>query len=286
MLPLLGLFAVVLVAGLSSCEPGHPPREGHHAGQGHQPAPPQLEALSVEALGGDIPRGAFSAGGQVAVSGDRRDFVLAFGDDVDVEEDGGHEDDPGDTGGTPDDPPDDSGEDTGEVDPEAQAITLVVHSAGMSDLSRLDGRRLTADLGEVDAEGQRSVILSDESGPVYIADAGVDRAFSQALPVSVVTGEVVTELRDDLGAWSFETAVFQTDAGPVELLPGEVETLRIHGVHWRTVVVASYHSLPKEQACGETYDLLSYEMLRVDGPGEADMVERPAELPMAYFGCR
>jgi hypothetical protein len=131
-------------------------------------------------------------------------------------------------------------------------------------------------------------VLSDDQGPVFVADPGTSSAMSEALFGRAIVrfGPGVGATVDEHARTNQHLAVFATDTGDVGLLPGEVETLDIGGLSWRVVVVAAYQTHPLEEvACGAVDDVLSYEMLRVDAPVPAAFVERPVDLVEASLGC-
>ena len=215
--------------------------------------PDQLETLVVDVSGPPAAMDqAFGRSGTAHVEGSGRDFRLVL-DDVDVK----------------------------------------LHSPGMSDLSSLEGRTIDASFSTADfATLNRAVVLETEDGIAFAADYGGGRAFVETwLGAGFVDwGKTVgTESRDDRD-WEYTTAAFATDDGSVEMLPGEVRTLRFGGASFRVVVVAAYRSTPDPDAeledCGGSLDdLLSYELYRVDAPVTAPRLVRPAGMSIAAIGC-
>ena len=210
-------------------------------------APDQLEGVGVSYASSGDPEQPITLSGVVAVSGSSRDFTLAIGGD-----------------------------------------SVGVHTPGLSDLSALNGATLDAVVSGMGWQGERNVLLSDADGPVYFADPGTggyqaDATFGEGF---VAFGTVVAQTSDDVGDWTWTTAKFQTDDGPVEVTPGIPAELVIDGATWRVVVAAAYQSDPYEEMdCGAVEDLLAYEMLRVAEAPDVTPLTRPAEFTMANLSC-
>ena len=176
------------------------------------------------------------------------------------------------------------------VPDQAGSVVVKLHSPGHSDLTEMDGTQTRVEVSESGLHGERGMLLSDEEGPVYFLDHGgwswrAEELFGAGF---VTWGDVMAEDRDDQYNWDYTTAVFQTDNGPVALLPGDVDSLRIDGDLWRVVVIAAYRVDPHPRAalpCGGISDMLSYEMVRVDTAPEPIFLSRPAGLQLAYMGC-
>lgn len=173
----------------------------------------------------------------------------------------------------------------------AQAVDVVVHNPGRSDLSLLSGVQVQAELhGDWFAE-HYSLVLRDASGPAFVLDMGLHQAESDALfgEGFARPGEVLGSDEDETWATEYTSLLFQTDAGEVELLPGEVEVLQIGGAAWRVVAIAAWTREPQPGAslpgCPVAEELLSYEMLRVAVEEEASLLTRPEGLAPATAGC-
>lgn len=211
--------------------------------------PEQLEALVVA---GDTSYEEVQHQGALAVSGGERDFAL----DVAVA---------------------------------AGAAKIDVHTPGSSDLSTLDGLTATVALAPMGLHEERSVVITDDAGPLYVADVGhgvdVDALFGEGF---VQWGEVAGTDSDELYDWEYTSAVFKTDNGEVPVLPGETATLALGGATYRVAVIAAYKVTPHEDAalpCGGISDLLSYEMLRLKAAPEPVKLTRLANAQLAHLGC-
>jgi len=166
---------------------------------------------------------------------------------------------------------------------------LSIHSPGMSDLSLLNGRSVTAKLANKGLHEERSVVISDDKGTAYVADVGhgvdADALFGEGF---VRWGETVGTSSDDLYDWEYTPAVFKTDEGEIEVLPGDTANLKIKGATWRVAVIAAYKVTPHPDAplpCGGISDLLSYEMIRVETAKEPVKLTRMANAKLAHLGC-
>lgn len=211
--------------------------------------PEQLEALVVAAGTSDAE---VQHQGALAVSGGERDFSL-------------------------------------DVAAAAGAEKIDVHTPGSSDLSTLDGRTATVALSPTGLHQERSVVITDDTGPLYIADVGhgvdADALFGEGF---VQWGEVVGTDSDELYDWEYTSAVFKTDEGEIKVLPGETATLALGGATYRVAVIAAYQVTPHEGAalpCGGISDLLSYELLRVEAAPEPVKLTRLADAQLAHLGC-
>lgn len=216
--------------------------------------PEQLEALDVAASISQA--GQVVAAGTLTISGSEREYALtvesAEGDRVDIE----------------------------------------LHSPALSPLATLHDKTVEIELGPTEMGG-RSLAISDEAGPAYVATAGDGAGIDLAEKVlgegfATWGAEVGTET-DGTFVWTYKKAVLAGDAGPVEVLPGEVTTLEVDGATWRVVVIASYtvdtnpdaDELP---ACSPE-DMLGFEALRVQAAAEEAPVRRLANAQVAYMGC-
>jgi hypothetical protein len=169
-------------------------------------------------------------------------------------------------------------------------VTVTVHSPGHSMLADLDGISVRTVLSDMGLDGERSLFLFDEHGPLYIGNVGFSETDVAALFGTgfAAFGETVGTHRDKQYDWTYTTGVFQTDDGPVSLLPGEADTFLIGGDTWRMVVIAAYQVDPRPNAalpCGGISDLLSYEMLRVTTAPEPETIVPTAGDDFAYIGC-
>lgn len=223
----------------------------------------QLEALTIEATGpdGEVLFDAATLAGPVTVSGAVGDPVLTIASDA------------GDT-------------------------TLALHLPGRSDLSALDGHDLTIAFPGGDewaVFGQDAFSIVDEAGPVFVAQVvghAPDAADGLLGDGFARYGDKVGY--DEKGSRSFHvrSAVFQTDDGPVEALPGEVHAITVAGVDYRLVLVASYETDEltdtwSASKCIGPPSALSFELLRVDAPADDEtLIVRDAALePALGPGC-
>jgi len=215
----------------------------------------QLEALNPAIE--DVEDGqAYSLSGQLTVTGSEQDYAFS------LLEDGG-------------------------IDP---SLAFDLHSPGSFDLTRLSGEA-TVEVLSMAVFESRSIVVSDSSGPRYVADIGANAA-----EVGEIVGMEPAERGEELGTgsdstWgtSFTTAVFHTDDGDVELQPGDVDVLKFDGALWRVVVVAAYDREARPDAalpgCPLLEDVLSYEMLRVSEVSDPEVLSRPPGMDMAEVGC-
>ena len=172
-----------------------------------------------------------------------------------------------------------------------EAFSWTVHSPAEVDLSTLAGedRTLTL-LSEVVFE-ERSFVLSDASGPAYIADIGENASDVASLldtdPARF--GEVLASDEDENFTSDYTTLIFPSDDGEVELMPGDVTTLSINGVSWRVTAIAAYDREMKEggsfPGCPFIVDMLSYEMIRVETVEADEARVRPEGMSGAKVGC-
>lgn len=172
---------------------------------------------------------------------------------------------------------------------EGGSFSSTVHSPGMSDLSQLEGLSATLTLTPSGLHGERSVIVTDGDGPVYVADVGhgvdADSLFGAGF---VSYGETLGTATDESYDWEFTPVVFQSDDGPVAVEPGKTGAITVLGASYRVAVIAAYKVTPHPDAalpCGGISDLLSYELLRVATAAPAVEIVRPADKQLAHLGC-
>lgn len=169
---------------------------------------------------------------------------------------------------------------------------LDLHSPGATPLGSLDGLDGTVQITEQGMGGQ-SIVISDEAGVVYIGALGdgmsLDAVAEHFGSGFARWGEETGSQTDGTFVWSYKPAIFATDAGDVELTPGQVETITVEGVDYRIVVSAAYTVGTNPDAdelpgCGPE-DMLGFELLRVDEPVVASVIERLPDEIVAYVGC-
>lgn len=172
------------------------------------------------------------------------------------------------------------------IDGADDEVRLDVHSPALTDLTVFDGTDVTVDLS------MGSVVIRDDEGIAYAADAGGHRwQLEEELGQGFVDwGSAIRTELDGSEMYTYTTAVFQGDDGPVVVHPGDSDTVRIDGIDWDVTVIAAYkveETVPFMALCGGTPDVLSYEMLRVEQVREPRTIARPEGLPMAtgVGGC-
>jgi hypothetical protein len=164
------------------------------------------------------------------------------------------------------------------------AVEIAVHTPTGADLTALDGASLTFE-GGGDIASVATWRASD-GAPRWLAyrsegelDPAVDEWFGTGF---ADLGEVQGEER--IGSEGvnrrYHEAVFQTDDGPVALIPGQVDTLVVGGVQWRVGVVAAFLDYPLSNVRCAYFPTLSYELLRVDAPVEPETVAPMPDLPI------
>lgn len=173
-------------------------------------------------------------------------------------------------------------------------LAFDLHSPGDSPLDLLDGKTAKVALTP-EGEGGRSVIVSDDTGALYIASFGDRQSVGE---VDKVVGANVIRYGEEVGregdgtfVWVYKKAVIASDDGDVAFLPGEVKVVKLKGVAYRVVFSAAYQvetdpdadALP---ACSPA-DMLGVEILRL--PAEhtvpALVLTRPLEKEVAFAGC-
>lgn len=175
---------------------------------------------------------------------------------------------------------------------EQQSVVVDIHTPTAAVLTALDGRVLSF---ESEGGAPTRTWRASDPDPAWLvyrngSTALVDEWFGAEF---ATLGEKVGHERPSDGGIArrdFHTAQFQTDDGPVELLPGDVDTLTIAGVSWRVGVVAAWfdNAAHTNSKCGAgDQAMLSYELLRVDAPVEPDRMTRSPELelPQTPRGC-
>jgi len=216
--------------------------------------PDQLEATNVSlASDSEDAEDEITLNGMLQVSGSERDFTLSLND--------------------------------GETD-----HSIEIHTPGELDLSVLSGIEASATLSYMGLHGERSMAIQDESGPAFLSVVDhTDAVATHAMGANFATwGDTVATDSDSEYNWTYTTALFETDEGAVELLPGESDTITVDGASYQVAVVAAYKVEARPRAalpCGGIGDMLSYELIRVDAPSEAMQVERATGLEMAHSGC-
>ena len=172
---------------------------------------------------------------------------------------------------------------------EGGTFSSTVHSPGMSDLSQLGGLSATLTLTASGLHGERSVVVTDEEGPVYVADVGhgvdADSLFGAGF---VSYGETIGTATDESYDWEYTPVVFQSDEGPVSVEPGKTASITVLGASYRVAVIAAYKVTAHPDAalpCGGISDLLSYEVLRVASAAPAVEIVRPSDKQLAHLGC-
>ena len=172
------------------------------------------------------------------------------------------------------------------------AFVMDLHLPGQTELSELSGQILTVEAVEMQGEEwPRSVVISDEEGPVMVADAGYDSARIEEIfgEGFVSHGTTVGTAEDQTWQWSYTSVVFQTDEGPVYLLPGEVTTITIDGQQWRAAASAAYRRDAQPDAalpgCPTVQNMLAYELMRLSESVSDELLERAADVDAASIGC-
>ncbi len=175
------------------------------------------------------------------------------------------------------------------LDDAAGPVDLAVHTPGMTDLKSLDGRTVTVTLEPMGLHEERSVVVADEAGPLYVADVGhgvdADSLFGAGF---VRYGETVGTSSDESYDWEYAPAVFKSDDGDVSVQPGNVASVVLGGATYRVAVIAAYKVTPHPDAslpCGGISDLLSYEILRVETAPAAAKLQRLQSAELAHLGC-
>lgn len=173
-------------------------------------------------------------------------------------------------------------------------LAFDLHSPGQSPLAQLDGKTATVELSSP-GMGGRSVIVTDDSGLLYVAalgDIAGKTAIEKEMGANVVKyGTTVGTQTDGTFVWTYKKAIFTADEGEVTLAPGDVATLHFDGVPWRAVVTASYEVSTNPDAdelpgCAPE-SMLSYELLRIGEPPASPEVQlkRFTGSATAFVGC-
>ncbi len=173
-----------------------------------------------------------------------------------------------------------------------EQVAIEVLSPGATPLGSLEGVEASVELTEM-GMGGRSLIVSDDTGPLYVGVLGDGMALSAVESHFgadfVRWGDEVGSQTDGTFVWSYAPAVFATDDGDVELSPGEVASIKIDGLEYRVVVSASYEVGTNPDAdelpgCSPE-SMLGFELLRVAEPVVAATITRLPEATVAYVGC-
>jgi hypothetical protein len=219
--------------------------------------PEQLEAVEIAPKGSDP--GAIATSGGLKVAGNGRDFTLSI------------------------------------APPGQQVLDLSVHSSTGCDLTSLDGLAVDAKVSSETLSGLRNVVLSDQAGVAYAAqgvstpDLATSPEFVDAFGQGFATwGSTVGTDSDSQYDWTYTSARFTTDDGDIEILPGNVRTVKIAGATYRVGTIAAYRVERHPGAnvpCGGISDLLSFEVLRVREAVEPAAMTRLANATMAHNGC-
>jgi hypothetical protein len=177
---------------------------------------------------------------------------------------------------------------------------LTFHSPAMSDLTTLNGRTLSVDFpASVGFDPtSRPVLATDTQGPVYVVDLGPSSGISTVtlfgagfVTYGTPVAAVVDKLSGAEGSGYIETSytpiVFQSDTGPVSLIPGQVGAVTVAGAVYRVVVIGAtdvtYHG-NSDLGCGPSSSMV-YEMLRVTAAPAPATITRPASVGPIALGC-
>ncbi|MCB9743206.1 MAG: hypothetical protein H6741_14290 [Alphaproteobacteria bacterium] len=177
------------------------------------------------------------------------------------------------------------------TDSEGVSLGFTLATPTQADLSDLDGAEVDAQLLIFGFEENRSLLLSDAEGPLYVLDAGFSAEEVNALfGAEVVSfGAEAAKDRDSTWTWSYTSLRLSTDDGEVELLPGEVTEVLIQGATYRATAIAAYDREARPNAalpgCPVLEDVLSYELQRVEAAGEEDFLSRPEGKEALSVGC-
>lgn len=133
-----------------------------------------------------------------------------------------------------------------------------------------------------------SMLLSDESGLLYVVESGAGNGFAA---IDVQYGEELGSLVDEADyKLTFRTLEVSTDDGVVSVKPGEVKAVTIDGAVYRFGAIAAYETstIPggEYMDCGGESSMLSYELVRVEAASTWEPIQRPASVGMAgVSGC-
>jgi hypothetical protein len=189
-----------------------------------------------------------------------------------------------------------------QVDGDGQRFTLAVttesagtqevevHSSAHSDLAALDGiEGVQLSVAPEPLSQELSLSLTDSAGELLYLVEPVEAG----LLTTEKFGLGLIAEGSDLGVASVEahdlsltSALFRTDAGDVELMPGEPQEVAIDGAAYRVVLITSFDSdyrLEGAANCTGADSRLAFELLRIEA-GTADLtaIVRPegVELPV------
>lgn len=214
--------------------------------------PPQMEALEVRGGDEDGSESAVVARGRLAVIGADRDYELTV-----------------------------TGAET------VHAFT--VHSPGASELTRLSGLDVEVEVDGFHLFELRDVVIRDEHGPLYLGIAGGEghAPAIEGAPL-VAFGDVVARTREGRHRVAYHELRIDTDEGPVALLPGAVETVRVGGVPWRFAALSAWQADGEggvRSRCATQLASLGYELLRMEAMDEPTWLERDPSRAIAREGC-
>lgn len=168
-----------------------------------------------------------------------------------------------------------------------------VHSPGASDLAVLDGKELAVELGSAWGEPSRNVSIDDESGPAFLVQITEGGPISDLFGDTFVAyGELLgsSSLEDEYGVYAVDSysARLQTDAGEVEVMPGQPVAVVLDGQTWRVVVHAAFEVTDYPDTMpgcgGGLSSTLSLEMLRVDTEVDRGALEPSADRRLSGEG--
>ncbi|GEM_PF-4575103 len=219
-------------------------------------APQQLEAVAVSAPAfDDDPSEPPTWSGTAAVTGSERDWSI----DLETDE---------------------------------QAHAFSVHSPSAMQLSALDGEELTVRVTTTWSGNPDGLAVYDAVDLAYASVGSVENAdVLERFGADFASwGDELGRSRGEQATYTYKAIAFATDEGTVELAPGEVAEIVVHGVTWLAAPVASYdheyHKWAAVPACGGGGPMLSYELFRMDeATGESRFVERAEGSAMAKRSC-
>lgn len=166
-------------------------------------------------------------------------------------------------------------------------LSVAVHTPTGVDLSEHAGATVSAAV-VTDWMVAPSLQLSDDTGVVYVVEAGSGTAFEA---IEVAYGEVLGEVVDEADyLLTFHALDVTTDDGVIPVKPGEIVTIHLDGQAYRFGAIAAYTTETIEGGeymdCGGEAPMLSYELSRIAEDRTFDVVKRAASVEMAKFsGC-
>jgi len=170
-----------------------------------------------------------------------------------------------------------------------EPCTATLHSPGKVDLSRFSGDELTLTVSS-SWRSYPAVVLSNASQVIYVAGGLFDALITDQFgPDFVDWGEAAGSENKDGYRWTYHAVQFQTDAGQIELLPGDAQVHEIDGQLWRIVVVTAYQTewvgVGPQVSCGGPGILLDFEMELMEAAIDDELLTRPEGLEPAIGGC-